>query len=134
MRRGVFGLLAMAFAIGGTPVSAQVRDAVYRGTMVCDKFPFTVGNGREAVEVHCRKRGACTHAVRLRCGSPDRRQVPAQRQKHRPKDHGRVVTANTRQNTAGRSSGVTPASKALKSGATAAKPSAGPVLAQLNGL
>lgn len=51
MRRGVFGMLAMAFAIAGTPVSAQVRDAVYRGTMVCDKFPFTVGNGREAVEV-----------------------------------------------------------------------------------
>jgi hypothetical protein len=66
MRRGVFGMLAMAFAIAGTPVSAQVRDAVYRGTMVCDKFPFTVGNGREAVEVTIAGGAArYTHAVRV---------------------------------------------------------------------
>ena len=66
MRRGVFGLLAMAFAIAGTPVSAQVRDAVYRGTMVCDKLPFTVGNGREAIEVTIAGGAArYTHAVRV---------------------------------------------------------------------
>jgi hypothetical protein len=65
MRRGVFGMLAMAFAIARTPVSAQVRDAD-RGTMVCDKFPFTVGNGREAVEVTIAGGAArYTHAVRV---------------------------------------------------------------------
>ena len=73
MRRGVFGLLAMAFAIAGTPVSAQVRDAVYRGTMVCDKLPFTVGNGREAIEVTIA--GGAARYISCRagpwCGSPD---------------------------------------------------------------
>jgi hypothetical protein len=59
-------LLAVAFAIAGTPASAQVRDAVYRGTMVCDKLPFTVGNGREAIEVTIAGTAArYTHAVRL---------------------------------------------------------------------
>ena len=54
-------------------LSAQMRDAVYRGTMVCDKLPFTVGNGREAIEVTI-----AGNAVRYtpcregpRCGSPD---------------------------------------------------------------
>jgi hypothetical protein len=66
MRTGAFGLLAVAFAIAGTPVSAQVRDAVYRGTMVCDKLPFTVGNGREAIEVSIAGNTVrYTHAVRL---------------------------------------------------------------------
>ena len=51
MRTGFIGLLAVAIAIAGTPASAQVRDAVYRGTMVCDKLPFTVGKSREAIEV-----------------------------------------------------------------------------------
>jgi hypothetical protein len=44
-------LLAAAFAIFGAPASAQVRDAVYRGTMVCDKLPFSTGKNREAIEV-----------------------------------------------------------------------------------
>jgi hypothetical protein len=66
MWRGAFGLLAVAFAIAGTPASAQVRDAVYRGTMVCDKLPFTVGNGREAIEVTIAGSTVrYTHAVRL---------------------------------------------------------------------
>ena len=51
MRRDSFGLLAAALAISVTPASARVRDVAYRGTMVCDKLPFTVGNGREAIEV-----------------------------------------------------------------------------------
>ena len=42
---------AIAAAITGTPASAQVRDAVYRGTMVCDKLPFSAGKSREAIEV-----------------------------------------------------------------------------------
>jgi hypothetical protein len=46
------GMLTAVFvAIVSTPVSAQVRDAVYRGTMVCDKLPFSAGKGREAIEV-----------------------------------------------------------------------------------
>jgi hypothetical protein len=66
MRRGFLGLLAAAFAITGTSASAQVRDAVYRGTMVCDKLPFTVGNGREAIEVTIAGNAVrYTHAVRL---------------------------------------------------------------------
>jgi len=70
MRRGVFGLLIVASAVAGTPASAQVRDAVYRGTMVCDKLPFTVGNGREAIEVTISGSAArYTHAVRLH-GAP----------------------------------------------------------------
>jgi hypothetical protein len=33
------------------PAAAEVRDAVYRGTMVCDKLPFTQNRMREAIEV-----------------------------------------------------------------------------------
>ena len=44
-------LVAAAAAIAVTPASAQVRDAVYRGTMVCDKLPFSAGKSREAIEV-----------------------------------------------------------------------------------
>ena len=61
------GLLAAVFvAVVSTPVSAQVRDAVYRGTMVCDKLPFSAGKGREAIEVTITA-GAVryTHVVRL---------------------------------------------------------------------
>jgi len=47
-----FGVVAaVAVAIVGTAASAQVRDAVYRGTMVCDKLPFSAGKSREAIEV-----------------------------------------------------------------------------------
>ncbi len=67
MRMGFIGLLAIALAIAGTPASAQVRDAVYRGTMVCDKLPFSAGKSREAIEVTITG-GAVryTHVVRLR--------------------------------------------------------------------
>ncbi len=49
MRTGCFGLIAAV--IVSAPAQAQVRDAVYRGTMVCDKLPFTAGKSREAIEV-----------------------------------------------------------------------------------
>lgn len=49
MRTGYFGLIAAV--IVSAPAQAQVRDAVYRGTMVCDKLPFTAGKSREAIEV-----------------------------------------------------------------------------------
>ncbi|MFZ0096757.1 MAG: hypothetical protein WAK97_22810, partial [Pseudolabrys sp.] len=66
MRVGPIGLLATGFVAVVTPASAQVRDAVYRGTMVCDKLPFTVGSGREAIAVTIAG-GAVqyTHVVRL---------------------------------------------------------------------
>lgn len=51
MRTGYFGLIAAAIASVAAPAHAQVRDAVYRGTMVCDKLPFTAGKSREAIEV-----------------------------------------------------------------------------------
>jgi hypothetical protein len=53
-------------AIASTPAPAEVRDAVYRGTMVCDKLPFSAGKSREAIEVTIAG-GAVryTHIVRL---------------------------------------------------------------------
>ena len=46
------GLLAAAvISAAAVPAAAQVRDAVYRGTLVCDKLPFSAGKGREAIEV-----------------------------------------------------------------------------------
>jgi hypothetical protein len=66
MQKGFFTALAATVVVASTAASAQVREAVYRGTMVCDKMPFTVGNGREAIEVTIAG-GAVhyTHAVRV---------------------------------------------------------------------
>jgi len=62
------GLLAGAvIATTAMPASAQVRDAVYRGTLVCDKLPFSAGKGREAIEVTITGGTAqYSHVVRLR--------------------------------------------------------------------
>jgi|SRR3954468_10775303 hypothetical protein len=58
---------AAAFAIAGTPAAAQVLDAVYRGTLVCDKLPFTQARMREAIEVTVSGGAAkYSHVVRLR--------------------------------------------------------------------
>ena len=61
------GLVGVALAeITSAPVSAEVRDAVYRGTMVCDKLPFSAGKGREAIEVTIAGgKASYTHIVRL---------------------------------------------------------------------
>jgi hypothetical protein len=51
-----------------TPTLSQpVRDAVYRGTLICDKLPFTKARMREAIEVTI-SRGVIrySHVVRLR--------------------------------------------------------------------
>jgi hypothetical protein len=46
------GLMAVAIvALASPPAAAEVRDAVYRGTLVCDKLPFTLTRMREAIEV-----------------------------------------------------------------------------------
>ena len=44
-------LAALAVALAGTHASAEVRDAVYRGTVVCDMLPFFETAAREAMEV-----------------------------------------------------------------------------------
>ena len=60
-------LAAAMMAATGTPVAAQVLDATYRGTMVCDKLPFTSGQMREAIEVTVSGGTArYSHVVRLR--------------------------------------------------------------------
>lgn len=57
---------AMLFAVN-QPVAAQVLDAIYRGTMVCDKLPSISQQTREAIEVTV-SGGAVrySHVVRLR--------------------------------------------------------------------
>jgi hypothetical protein len=64
----VLGMIAVTIvAIAATPAAAEVRDAVYRGTLVCDKLPFTLTRMREAIEVTI-SAGTVryTHVVRLR--------------------------------------------------------------------
>lgn len=59
-------VLAVAMMTMGTSAAAQVLDATYRGTMICDKLPFTGDKMREAIEVTVAG-GAVryTHVVRL---------------------------------------------------------------------
>jgi hypothetical protein len=60
-------LAAAMITAAGTPVAAEVLDAVYRGTMVCDKLPFTSDQLRQAIEVTIVGGVArYTHVVRLR--------------------------------------------------------------------
>lgn len=68
MVRGGRAVLAAAMMMAmATPVAGQVLDATYRGTMVCDKLPFTSGQMREAIEVTVSGSAArYTHVVRLR--------------------------------------------------------------------
>ena len=69
MGRGGRAALAAAAMMTAmvTPVAGQVLDATYRGTMVCDKLPFTSGQMREAIEVTVSGGAArYSHVVRLR--------------------------------------------------------------------
>jgi hypothetical protein len=64
----VIGLsVAVIAGAAGATASAEVRDAVYRGTLLCDKLPFSAGKSREAIEVTI-SGGTITytHIVRLR--------------------------------------------------------------------
>ena len=67
VRVGHAVLAAAMMAAMGKPVAAEVLDATYRGTMVCDKLPFTSQQMREAIEVTI-SGGAVryNHVVRLR--------------------------------------------------------------------
>src|SRR5215207_8122325 len=59
-------LAAAMMTAMGTPVAAQVLDATYRGTMICDKLPFTSDKMREAIEVTISGSAArYSHVVRL---------------------------------------------------------------------
>jgi hypothetical protein len=67
MRMGYAVLGAAMMAAMGTPAAAEVLDAVYRGTLVCDKLPFTSARMREAIEVTITGGAArYNHVVRLR--------------------------------------------------------------------
>lgn len=59
-------LAAAAMMAISTPAGAQVLDATYRGTMLCDKLPFTNDKMREAIEVTITGGAArYSHVVRL---------------------------------------------------------------------
>lgn len=66
MVRARYVVLA-AVTVMATPAAAEVLDATYRGTMVCDKLPFTSDKMREAIEVTITGGAArYSHVVRLR--------------------------------------------------------------------
>ena len=65
--RRAAALVAALMATMGTPAAAEVLDAVYRGTLLCDKLPFTSAPMREAIEVTIAGGVArYNHVVRLR--------------------------------------------------------------------
>jgi hypothetical protein len=70
MKRTESAIVMLAAAIvvtAGAPAAAEVRDAVYRGTLVCDKLPFTEKGMREAIDVTISGSTASySHIVRLR--------------------------------------------------------------------
>jgi hypothetical protein len=67
VRMGHAVLAAAMMTAMAAPVAAEVLDATYRGTMVCDKLPFTSGQMREAIEVKIAGGAArYSHVVRLR--------------------------------------------------------------------
>ena len=62
------GILAAALiAATSAPAAAEVLDAVYHGTMVCDRMPFTQGKMREHIAVTIAGGTVkYSHVVRLR--------------------------------------------------------------------
>jgi hypothetical protein len=63
----IAALAAALVAIMAAPAAAEVRDAVYRGTLVCDKLPFTETKMREAIDVTIAGGTVrYSHVVRLR--------------------------------------------------------------------
>jgi len=60
-------LVAATIAAMSAPAAAEVLDAVYRGTLVCDKLPFTTTTMREAIDVTIAGGVArYNHVVRMR--------------------------------------------------------------------
>lgn len=68
LRKGNAACAAVLLLAGlATGASAQVLDATYRGTLVCDKTPFAKDKMREAIAVTIlRGEVRYTHIVRLR--------------------------------------------------------------------
>jgi hypothetical protein len=67
MAGAICGLAVAWVATTGTPAAAEVLDAVYRGTMLCDRIPIIKTNRREALEVTIDDgKVRYTHVVRLR--------------------------------------------------------------------
>jgi hypothetical protein len=66
MRIAIAAIGVAVIAHATRPASAEVLDAVYRGTLVCNKLPFTDRKMREAIDVTI-SGGAATyhHVVRL---------------------------------------------------------------------
>jgi hypothetical protein len=67
------GVLAAAMvAIGISPAAAEVLNAEYRGTLICDKLPFTDSKMREAIVVTIAGVAAhYTHVVRLKAAATE---------------------------------------------------------------
>ena len=67
------GVVAAAMVVlGGSPAAAEVLNAVYRGTLVCDKLPFTDTKMREAIVVTIAGVAArYTHVVRLKAAGTE---------------------------------------------------------------
>jgi hypothetical protein len=66
-RGNAAGAVALLLALVSTGASAQVMDATYRGTLVCDKTSFTKDRMREAIDVTISSGDVrYTHVVRLR--------------------------------------------------------------------
>jgi hypothetical protein len=66
------GLIAVSCVAIAGPAFAEVRDAVYRGTMVCDKLSFMHSAMREAFEVTVADgRVGYKHVVRLQAASAE---------------------------------------------------------------
>jgi hypothetical protein len=62
-------VIAAVATIVAMPALAQVRDAIYRGTLICDKLPFTEAKMREAIDVTIASgKVRYSHVVRLRGG------------------------------------------------------------------
>jgi hypothetical protein len=55
------GLLALPLFVTGS--ASQVRNAVYRGTLVCDKLPFFETAARESIEVTIK--GPAAHYIHI---------------------------------------------------------------------
>ena len=67
MAGAIGGLAAVWIAATGTPATAEVLDAVYRGTMLCDRLPSIKTNRREALEITIDEgKVRYSHVVRLR--------------------------------------------------------------------
>ena len=89
-------LVAAAIMATSAPAAAEVLDAVYRGTLVCDKLPFTRVQMREAIDVTISGGAGYVHTVRLR----DRASGPGEGRRRRQRPEHRspgIVERNTRQ-------------------------------------